>query len=191
LEATLAPPNTTEARVCELALAALARGDLDAVGTLYDHLSSSVFGLALRTTRDRALAEDVVQETFVAAWRNAAQFDAERGSARSWILTIARNRAIDVLRRRKAASSLGDHEDNLPSDGAGGDWANENRRTDAVMLADGLATLPGPQRTAVELAFMQGLSHPQIAATLGVPLGTVKSRVRLGLLRLRDYCAPA
>jgi RNA polymerase sigma-70 factor, ECF subfamily len=168
-------------------LSRVSEGDLTAVGPLYDRLSPLVFGLAMRTLRDRALAEDVVQDTFVSAWRNAAGFDITRGSARGWVLAIARHRAIDTIRRRRATISLPDNDGGLTRRS---EWFDhEAPIVNAADIANGLQALPVEQRSAIEMSFVEGLTHPEIAARTGLPLGTVKSRVRLGLLRLRESCA--
>jgi RNA polymerase sigma-70 factor (ECF subfamily) len=163
-------------------------GDLSAVGPLYDRLSPLVFGLAMRTLRDPALAEDVVQDTFVSAWRNAATFDSSRGSAKGWILAIARHRAIDTIRRRRPTVQLPENDDSGSSPSS--DWFDHDAPiVNAADIRHGLETLPAEQRSAIEMSFLQGLTHPEIAQRTGLPLGTVKSRVRLGLLRMRESCA--
>ena len=168
----------------------IATGDMEAVGPLYDLMAPQVYGLAFRALRDAALAEDAVQETFVAVWRNAARFDRSRGSAKAWLLTIARNRAIDAARRRRPVSTLPESETaqrHAPATW----WIDDDRFANHSMLADALAKLPTAQRTAVQLSFVQGMTHQQIADQTGAPLGTVKSRVRIGLSRMRDHCSVA
>ncbi|MEO6350914.1 MAG: sigma-70 family RNA polymerase sigma factor [Candidatus Limnocylindrales bacterium] len=181
-------PESTSELTAEHLIGRVGLGDLSAVGPLYERLSPLVFGLAMRTLRDRSLAEDVVQETFVSAWRNAASFDSSRGSAKVWVLAIARHCAIDTIRRRRPTFPL---PDNYDASGLGRSaWVGHD--TTAVNVADitnGLAALPTEQRSAVDMSFLQGRTHPEIAARTGLPLGTVKSRVRLGLLRLRESCA--
>jgi RNA polymerase sigma-70 factor (ECF subfamily) len=172
----------------EALLGRVSEGDLTAVAPLYDRLSPLVFGLAMRTLRDRALAEDVVQDTFVSAWRNASGFEAGRGTARGWILAIARHRAIDTIRRRRPTVCLPDNDDTGTTRRSG--WLDaEAPIVNAADIANGLRQLPLEQRSAIAMSFVEGLTHPEIAARTGLPLGTVKSRVRLGLLRLRESCA--
>ena len=172
------------ARLVEL----IATGDMDAVGPLYDAISPQVYGLAYRALRDPSLAEDAVQETFLAIWRSAHRFDRNRGSAKAWLLTIARNRAIDAVRRRRPVTALPETETAQGSPRATW-WADDDRFANRSMLVDGLAKLPFEQRTAIQLSFVQGMTHQQIALHTGAPLGTVKSRVRIGLNRLRDHCS--
>ncbi|HUR17284.1 MAG TPA: sigma-70 family RNA polymerase sigma factor [Candidatus Limnocylindrales bacterium] len=172
------------ARLVEL----IATGDMDAVGPLYDSIAPQVYGLALRALRDPSLAEDAVQDTFVAIWRNAGRFDRTRGSAKAWLLTIARNRAIDAVRRRRPVTSLPETE-TAQGNASATWWMDDDRFANRSMLADGLAKLPPAQRTAIQLSFVQGMTHQQIALHTGAPLGTVKSRVRIGLSRLRDHCS--
>ena len=184
MDAQLDNPDEPYARLVEL----IAAGDMDAVGPLYDALSPQVYGLAFRALRDAALAEDAVQDTFVAIWRNAARFDRSRGSARAWLLTIARNRAIDAVRRRRPVTPLPETE-TAQGNARATWWVDDERFANQAMLADGLAKLPTAQRTAVQLSFVQGMTHQQIALHTGAPIGTVKSRVRVGLSRLRDHCS--
>ncbi len=168
------------------AVARMARGEHDAVAELYDRHGRLLYSLALRIVRDRGDAEDVVQEAFSQAWRQAARFDGTRGSVAAWLVTLVRTRAIDLVRRRRArpplddAPPLGDTPDDTPSVEDQIDW--QSRATDVRRALDDLPLL---QRIAVELAFYEGLTHAEIAEQLEVPLGTVKTRVRQGLLRLR------
>ncbi|MEA2622139.1 MAG: hypothetical protein QOH61_1049 [Chloroflexota bacterium] len=162
-----------------------------AVGLLYDHFAGDVLAVALRLTRDRALAEDVVQETFLGVWRNAGQYRASVGTPRTWILTIARYRAIDLLRRRSRnpADELVPDAPNLPS--VPDIWGDVVTRLDRDLIASAFTKLSAPQRRAIELAYFRGLTHREIAAATATPLGTVKSRVRLGLLALRQHLLAA
>lgn len=168
-------------------LARVAACDPEAVAELYDDHSPAIFGLALRITKDRALAEDVTQETFVCIWTYAARFDAARGSVRTWIMAIAHNRAVDAVRRRRAAV-LSLDDDNaaasmVPS--CPDVWPEVSARFDAATVKRAFASLPESQRRSLELAYFGGLTQSEIAAATGVPLGTVKGRVRLGLASLR------
>lgn len=160
----------------------LTAGDQHALGEVYDRYASLVNGLALRILRDRTEAEDVVQEVFVQIWRQAGRFDPSRGSPEAWICTMARTRALDRLRRRASR-----RED--PSDAAPG--VTEPPRTEQTLaVRKALDTLSADQRSALELAYYEGLTQTEIAARLGQPLGTVKTRIRTALIRLRDVLGP-
>ncbi len=168
----------------------LRSGDEGALGQLYDRHASLAFGLALRMVRDRAAAEEVVQDTFLTLWRQAAHYAPDRASCRSWICTIVRSRAIDRL-RRSASKEARDAQ--LADDLAGlcDTWqlADESLRAQAVHRAvDGL---PQEQRQVLELAYFLGLSQTEISERTGAPLGTVKGRTRLALQRLRAELAGA
>ena len=165
-------------------LAAIARGDERALGELYDRFGGVAYRLAVRVLRDPALAQDAVQDAFLAAWRTAVAFDPERGKASTWLLTLVHRRAVDVVRRedRRRAEPL----DDAPV--AAGDAVDESAevREERRRVQAALAELPPDQREALELAYYGGLSQSQLAERLGVPLGTVKSRMFTGLSRLRD-----
>jgi RNA polymerase sigma-70 factor (ECF subfamily) len=167
-------------------LAAAAGGAQDAIAQLYDRYQGLMYGLATRITNDPAVAQDVVQDAFVGIWRNAARFEASRASARTWILSIAHHRAIDAVRRRRPATQLPDPE--LPPPPAlviPDIWGEVAGRLDAAQVRSAVAALSPVQREAIELAYFGGLTQQEIAERTGTPLGTVKSRVRLGLLALR------
>jgi RNA polymerase sigma-70 factor (ECF subfamily) len=156
-------------------------GDQDAMGRFYDRYSSLVYSVALRVLRDTAQAEDVTQEVFIQIWRNPASFVSGRGSLGAWLVVIARNRSIDLLRRRRPSDSVDDVI--LPSST---DLAAEAERNTLMERIRGiLKDLPGEQQKSVEMAFFEGLSHTEIAERTGQPLGTVKTRIRLALLSLR------
>ena len=168
-------------------LVAAGRGDQTAIGQLYDRFSGQMYGLAMRITGDATLAQDVVQEAFVGIWRHAARFDASRASARTWILSIAHNRSIDALRRRRPAQELPDPELPPPAALTTPDiWGEVAGRMDADQVRAAVMTLSPVQREAIALAYFSGLTQQEIADRTGAPLGTVKSRVRLGLLALRE-----
>jgi RNA polymerase sigma-70 factor (ECF subfamily) len=173
------------AHLSDEALPALvARGDEAALAELYDRFGRIAYGLALRIVRDAALAEDAVQEAFLAAWRTAVSFDPGRGKASTWLLTLVHRRAVDVVRReeRRRADAL----DAEPL--AGGDSTDEAAevREQRRRVQAALAQLAPDQRQALELAYYGGLSQSELAERLGVPLGTVKSRMFVALSRLRD-----
>lgn len=164
----------------------VAAGDERALAALYDRLAPLAYGLALRIAKDERLAQDAVQEAFLRAWKQVRQYDARRGSARAWLLRIVRNAAIDHVRSEQSlhravarASREPEPEPVRAADGA----LDLGRRAGAVRSA--LAELPADQRHVIEIAYFQGLSHSEIASREGIPLGTVKTRIRDGVLRLR------
>lgn len=171
-------------------------GDESALGALYDRWQSAVRALAYRITGDDMEADDVVEEVFWQAWRQADRYDAARGSAGTWLLTVARSRSLDRMRatrRTRAESSLEDAE--LASGErfatVGPDpFAAAEQSERATLVARALATLQPVQRECLELAYFGGLSQSEIAAKTGQPLGTVKTRMRLALRKLRDTLAP-
>lgn len=167
-------------------LARVSGGDAAALRTLYDVCAGRAMSIAYRVLASRSEAEEVVQETFVQVWRQAASYDASRGGAMAWIATIVRSRALDRLRSRaaseRAVARSEDDPDSQPTAPAPAELAAQRELRAQVMAA--LAALPVEQRSAIELAYYEGLSHSEIAARLGDPLGTVKTRVRLGLAKL-------
>jgi RNA polymerase sigma-70 factor (ECF subfamily) len=167
-------------------LRAAGRGDASAFARLYDHIASDVFGVARRVLRDPAQAEEVAQEALVELWRVAPRFDPGLGTATSFALTIAHRRAIDRVRREESAR---DRENRMARDvRPPPDPVPEATvaHLERQRVREALAALTDLQRRAVELAYYGGLTHTEIAATLDVPLGTVKTRIRDGLIRLRD-----
>ena len=170
----------------EALVALVARGDESALAELYDRVGRIAYGLALRVLRDERLAEDAVQEGFLALWRTAAAFRAERAKASTWILTLVHRRAVDLVRReeRRKVEPLADDSaiagETEPADEAA--WLRfERERVQAA-----LKQLPDVQREAIELAYYGGFSQSELAERLGVPLGTIKSRMFSGLARLRE-----
>ena len=163
--------------------------DEGALGALYDRHATVAFGLALRMLRDHAAAEEVVQDAFVALWRRAANYAPDRASVRTWLLTMVRSRAIDRLRHVTAKESdfALDEEPELVAVSDTWRLANEGMRADAVRAA--LAALPPEQRQILEWAYFGGLSQTEIAERTGIAVGTVKSRTRLALERLRRLLA--
>jgi RNA polymerase sigma-70 factor (ECF subfamily) len=166
----------------------LAAGDRDAFGRFYDRYAPLVYPLVLRIVRDRADAADVLQEIFWEAWQNAATYDPARGTPEAWMITRARTRAIDRVRavRRRSETFVPPLDDGLAAAApeAGDDAAS--RAMDRGIVGAALAQLPAAQREAIELAYYAGLTQTEIAEQLRQPLGTVKTRIRLGLERLRD-----
>ena len=165
-------------------LAVVARGDEQALATLYDRYDRVAYGLAYRILRDQALAQDAVQDAFLSVWRTAASFDPLRGKASTWLLTLVHRRAVDAVRRedRRRAQPLDDAP--IASGDATDETAELREQRRAVQAA--LAQLPPEQREALELAYSGGLSQSELAERLGVPLGTVKSRMFAALAKLRD-----
>ena len=165
-------------------LGLLARSDESALAELYDRYGGPAYRLALRILRDATLAQDAVQDAFLTAWRTATSFDVRRGSASTWLLTLVHRRAVDVVRRE-------DRRRGLPLDDApvaSGDATDETAETRELRrsVQAALEQLTPLEREALELAYYGGLSQSEIAEKLGVPLGTIKSRMFAGLARLRD-----
>jgi RNA polymerase sigma-70 factor (ECF subfamily) len=165
----------------------LAAGDVDAAAELYDQYAGRVFALARRILRDGADAEDVVQDVFAQAWRTAKRFEPTRGSVGAWLLVMTRTRAIDRLRARHARPDMSPEaspdtvHDQAPQ--ASEQLLSEEQ---AVRIRHALIQLPAPQRTALELAYYDGLTHSEIAERLTEPLGTIKTRIRTALATLRQ-----
>ncbi len=164
----------------------LADGELDALEELYDRYRTMAYSIAFRITNDPTLAEDVVQDAFLGAWRNAARYIEGRGSVKTWLLAIVHHRAIDTVRRRRPTTELPDVELPTPSALTMPDvWAAVVAVLDAETVGAALGTLSDVQREAIELAYFGGMTQQEIADRTGTPLGTVKSRMRLGLLAMR------
>ncbi len=173
-------------------IAAVGRGDEQALGSLYDATLGRVYGIALRITRQPATAEEVAEDVYWQVWRQALRFDAERGNAMTWLLTIARSRALDALRRRDEADSHPEPETLLEAQ-PGGDADPQNlleatRRSDALHAA--LAQLDALPRQLIALAFFRGLTHEEISAQMCLPLGTVKSHIRRAMAGLAQVLNP-
>jgi RNA polymerase sigma-70 factor (ECF subfamily) len=160
---------------------AMKLGDQSALAELYDRYSSVVYAVALRVLGDTGAAEDVLQEVFLQLWRNPGAFDAARGNLGAWLAVIARNRAIDSLRRRKPESDIEDVIVSVAPDLAG--EADRSRAAEKIRAV--LGAMPAPQRSALEMAYFEGMSHSEIAGKTGEPLGTIKTRIRAGLMTLR------
>jgi RNA polymerase sigma factor (sigma-70 family) len=178
------------AHLSDEALVALAaRADDSALAELYDRFGHVAYGLALRVVRDPALAEDAVQEAFLAVWRSAARFVPERAKASTWILTLVHRRAVDIVRREEPRrteplEAAPQPSANLTEDEA---WLRLRR----TRVQEALRRLPDQQREALELAYFGGFTQSELADRLGEPLGTIKSRMFTGLARLRELLADA
>ena len=170
----------------EALVALVARSDESALAELYDRVGRVAYGLAFRVLRDDRLAEDAVQEAFLGVWRTAAGFRAERAKASTWILTLVHRRAVDLVRReeRRRADPLDDETRDLATSGSAEDAAWLGFERERVQSA--LRQLPDAQREAIELAYYGGYSQSELAERLGLPLGTIKSRMFAGLARLRE-----
>jgi RNA polymerase sigma-70 factor, ECF subfamily len=174
-----------------------ASGDERAIAVLYDRYGGVLFAVAYRITGQRADAEEVVLEAFTQAWRDAPRFDAARGSVAGWLTMIGRSRALDLVRARGrrdriTASAAAERPDASP---AMGDWRSDpagsvDHAERRVHVREALASLSPPQRQAIELAYFEGLSQSEIAERLQEPLGTIKTRVRLGMQKLRETLRP-
>jgi RNA polymerase sigma-70 factor (ECF subfamily) len=160
----------------------LAAGDHSALGEFYDLFSGLVNALALRILRDGSEAEDVVQEVFLQAWRQASRFDAARGTPEAWLCMMARSRALDRLRRRVSRREDPSEAAPAPTD--------VPRNEEALAVRKAIGTLSDGQRRALELAYYEGLTQTEIAERLGEPLGTIKTRIRTAMFRLREVLGP-
>jgi RNA polymerase sigma-70 factor (ECF subfamily) len=177
--------NSMDDELARLVHACAAR-DRQALRKLYDLMAGQMLASLVRILKRRALAEEALQDVFVSIWQRAAQFDGTRGSARIWLLAIARHRAIDVLRSERVDLYREADVEQMPEpamEGAG-DWSSAGRS--AAALARCFAELSGEQRRGIELAFVNGYSHADIARVTGEPLGTIKSWIRRGLASLRQ-----
>jgi RNA polymerase sigma-70 factor (ECF subfamily) len=181
------PAAATGAETPESLLASVAAGDRDAFAGLYDRLSPIVYGTIRRVLRDPAQSEEVAQEVFVEIWRTAARYDTARGGATTWAVTMAHRRAVDRVRSEQAATNRDTKvamlDPDRPYDSVSEAVA---LKLDRERVVRALAKLTDLQREAVTLAFYDGHTHTQVAELLDVPLGTVKARIRDGLIRLRD-----
>ena len=171
------------------------QGDQDALGLLYERYSRAVYSFSLRIVGDAQVAEEILQEVFVRAWQQGGSFQTARGSLITWLLSITHNLSIDEVRRRKRRPQKADSEEpelilaSLPDEGSDVEeeaWLSSLRAS----IQDALQQLPAAQREAIELAYFQGLTQREIADTLGEPLGTIKTRMRLGMLKLREQLGP-
>jgi RNA polymerase sigma-70 factor (ECF subfamily) len=162
-------------------------GDQAAFAELYDAVAARVYGLVLRVVRDRAQSEEVTQEVFLDIWRTSARFDPALGSPLSWMLTIAHRKAVDRVRSAQSSTDREDVYGSRNQDRSFDETADTvEARLEAQRVHRALGSLTDTQRGAVELAYFGGYTHTEVARLLGVPLGTAKTRIRDGLIRLRD-----
>jgi len=175
-------------------VAAIGRRDERAVAALYDRYGGLAYSLAYRILEDRGAAEDVVQDAFVSAWRRAVSFQPGRGSVRTWLLSIVHHRAIDRLRGTPGRARRDGTLDEAQVDrvvAVEDPWREVETTLQRDALKRGLATLPEEQRRTIELAYFGGYTQTEIAGVMGVPVGTVKGRIRIGLQKLRGLLAGA
>jgi RNA polymerase sigma-70 factor, ECF subfamily len=167
--------------------AQLKRGESTAIESLYDRYGRLAYGLAFRILNERGAAEDVVQDAFVSVWRHAAGFDSSRGSLRNWLLSIVRNRAIDRLRGGSRTRTEIELEEAEPGAEVPDVWQAVAQDLERRQIQEGFSELPESQRRTLELAYFGGYTHVEIADRMQVPLGTVKSRMRIGLEKMRTF----
>lgn len=177
-------------------MAAVAAGDQEALGQLYDRHGRLLLAICVKVLRDQAEAEEIVSAVFLELWRHSQRYDATRGAPIAYLINVARSRAIDRLRLRRREREIFQAEEqapeavhqleDVPLTPLGDTLENERRR----VVQQALALLQPAQRQALELNFFQGLSHSEVAAALGEPLGTVKTRIRKGLIVLREVLEP-
>jgi RNA polymerase sigma-70 factor, ECF subfamily len=165
-----------------------AKGSAEAFAALYDRHGSAAYSLAYRMMGEKQAAEDLMQDAFLKVWRNAESYRTERGSVRTWILSIVHNRGIDQLRSLASRRRTQDRVEasapvSQPSEAFAQTWRNSQRE----QVREALGTLPAEQLKILELAYFSGYTHVEIAELLELPLGTVKGRMRLGLKKIRDY----
>ena len=181
-------PACSDAQILRL----MQRGDRHAFALFYDRHAPAVLGLACRIVKDRALAEDVAQEAFISIWRGCGRYCPDRGNARSWALGITHHRAVDALRNQSARARAKTKVEALTPRAAASDPTElaAARDEEARATREAVAALPTQQRLVIELGYFGGLSHREIAARQGVPLGTVKGRMRLALEKLAGALDP-
>jgi len=179
------PGASDDARADIALLGRVIARDGRAIGELYDRHSRLLYGLILRILRNRSEAEEVLQEVFVQVWTRADTYNVELGAPVAWLVRIARNRAIDCLRRRRPENDIEDAVVSVEHD-----LVSETDRSRTIEKVRGaLQEMPAPQRSALEMAYFEGLTHSEIAGKTGEPLGTIKTRIRTGLLALRKVLA--
>ena len=180
-------PSVSEDELLIELITQTARGDEDAYAQMYDILSGRVYGMVLRVLRDPSQSEEVTQEVLVEVWRQASRYSSDRGSVRGWVLTVAHRRAVDRVRSAQAATA---REDKVGRSAAVREFdevvEEVEHRMEAEQVRRALDVLTELQREAVQLAYYGGYTHREVSELLDVPLGTIKTRLRDGLIRLRD-----
>jgi RNA polymerase sigma-70 factor (ECF subfamily) len=194
VEPAAKPLASTAARADPLAplVARMGAGDEAALSTLYDAAVRAIYSLAVRIVRDPHLAEEVTEDTFFSAWRDAARYTAERGRVMTWLMVMCRSRALDALRRLEPAVATDDVESLLAHEASSDDDADslvEQFRTNSAVRA-AVEALPPQERQAISLSFFRGLTHQEIADQWQIPLGSVKTIMNRAFGRLREACAP-
>jgi RNA polymerase sigma-70 factor (ECF subfamily) len=186
--AALLPKQNGEAALDASLVQQLLQRDMRAFEQIYDRHSRLVYGLVYRIVQQAGTAEEVVQDVFLQLWRNAARYDASRGPFLPWLLTMARHRALDTLRlKSERQRRREDQTEELPGKCAAPQFEKQlDDKRRAMQVRELMTSLQPQQKRAIELAYFEGLSHTEIAATLQEPLGTVKSWIRNGLMRLRE-----
>lgn len=179
-------PRARQGAVLDDLLGEVARGDEIAFSALYDKMSPAVFGLARRVVRDPARAEEVAQEVFLQVWQNATRFDSDRGAAKTWILTLAHRRAVDVVRRDQSSSDREQRYDWLSGPDHDAVAEEVGTRLEHEQVRRCLGTLTDLQREAITLAYYGGYTYVEVSTLLEANSATVKTRMRDGLIRLRD-----
>lgn len=182
-----APQGASEAAALAELLKCSSRGDGDAFADFYDATSARAFGLAVRVVRDRSQAEEVAQEAFLEVWRTASRFDVRKGSAIGWLLTIVHRKSVDRVRSAEASSRRDthyEHDNQSVAHDATAEAAEASMEARRVRSA--LGELTRVQREALELAYFGGYTHTEVASMLDLPVGTAKTRIRDGLIRMRD-----
>ena len=193
MAASSAPDWPENERASAALMSQVALGDERALAQLYDRTSRMVYGLCLRIVKDPSAAEDITLEAYLQVWRTAESYDPLRGTVSAWLLTVVRSRAIDWLRARKARRADMEQEFDEVFDIPDLRKTPEEASLDAGrcrIVRNAMAELPDEQRRAIEMTYFSGLSHSEIALKTGLPLGTVKTRIRLGMMRLRELLAP-
>ncbi|MCW4354101.1 ECF RNA polymerase sigma factor SigK [Hoyosella sp. YIM 151337] len=181
------PAGDMEQRPADVLLARSGLGDEEAFAQLYDLIAPAVFGLVRRIVRDYAQSEEVTQDVLIELWRTAPRYDPDRGSAMTWVLTLTHRRAVDRVRSAQASADR-ERKASYVTEGRGFDEVSEqaNANMERHQVQRCLESLTALQRESVMLAFYQGYTYPEVAALLKAPLGTIKTRMRDGLIRLRD-----
>jgi RNA polymerase sigma-70 factor (ECF subfamily) len=186
----MTPPTDPERRLDSELLVRVGTGDEAAFAQLYDRFAPGLYSLILKMVRDEREAEDVLQEGFTHLWRRATTYDPARSSAFTWAVMVFRHKAIDRMRVRQRRERVVERAGDDPLLAPGSDEKSADMpamHEEVIMVRLALDQIPADQKQAVELAFFGGLTHEQIAERLATPLGTVKARIRRGLLRLRDF----